>query len=577
MIDVNKITSTLAKLPDQQLQQYAQMHKNDPYTMALAMAESNRRKETRAAGQGAQGMQEQPKVVDQMVAEMAPQQMPEDQGIGQLPAGDMNFAGGGIIAFADGGDVERYQSGGNIFAQMDQQKAAQLAQLNSQLATIEPQLRAAAASGDQQAIQTYAQQAQAIRGQINAVREAAGNRIGLIESTSAPPAAPPARVAPAAPTGQFNRMAGAEQFGLPAAATAKSGAMPEPGYTRPGMLYDPRLNTPPTQPVVAAPAAPIADTGRRAGPPAAPLAAPLATPRAATGPTDIDALQQKYFGSIDQGTGELRNARAGLVAGIRDLTEKNLAATKADIEKRGDVYKGREERLAKQEKGLEGMGDKNMGLALLQAGAAMMSTPGGLGVALGKGVQIGSERYAAGLDKIEAAKAKFAEARDRLDDLRINRDDMNTRDIRAAEKEARESQLKGKELLYNGLVSDLGIKQKNVTAIFGAAADDLKTTRQLDSERANTLTREGGANARSAAQIAATLNTPDRLVFDKLLKDNKNDPVKALEAFKLAKGDKFDVRSSYADYLKAFAGKESLTPPMSMGAYAGQFGATLPR
>jgi hypothetical protein len=108
MIDVNKITSTLAKLPDAQLQQYAQMHKADPYIMALAMSESNRRKEMRSAGQGAQGMQEQPKVVDQMVAEMAPQQLPEDQGIGQLNAGNMNFAGGGIIAFADGGDVERY-------------------------------------------------------------------------------------------------------------------------------------------------------------------------------------------------------------------------------------------------------------------------------------------------------------------------------------------------------------------------------------------------------------------------------------------------------------------------------------
>jgi len=108
MIDVNKITSTLAKLPDQQLQQYAQMHKNDPYIMALAMSESNRRKELRSAGQGAQGMQEQPKVVDSEIARMAPQQLPEDQGIGQLPAGNMNFANGGIIAFADGGDVERY-------------------------------------------------------------------------------------------------------------------------------------------------------------------------------------------------------------------------------------------------------------------------------------------------------------------------------------------------------------------------------------------------------------------------------------------------------------------------------------
>jgi hypothetical protein len=332
------------------------------------------------------------------------------------------------------------------------------------------------------------------------------------------------------------------------------------------------------QPLITSGAAPTADTGRKA--PKAGLEAAAAANAAAKADTDqssIDALQQKYFGQIDQEVGGLRNARAGLVAGIKDLTEQNLAATKADIEKRGDVYKGREARLAEQEKGLAGMGDKYMGLALLQAGAAMMSTPGGLGVALGKGIQVGSERYVAGLDKINAAKEKFAEARDRLDDLRINRDDMNAKDIRAAEKEARESKLKGQELLYNGLVSDLGIQQKNVATIFGAAADALKSDKEIASRKDIAGMQERGASARAAAQIAATLNTPDRALWDQLMKKNDNDAVKALEAFKVAKGDKFDVRSSYADYLKAFAGKEGLTPPMSMGAYAGQFGATLPR
>jgi hypothetical protein len=557
MIDVNKITSTLAKLPDQQLQQYAQMHKNDPYIMALAMSESNRRKEMRAAGQGGQGMQEQPKVVDQMVAEMAPQQLPEEMGIGQLPAGEMNFAGGGIIAFADGGDVERYQYGGhvpryqgnpqdgslvrgNFFEQLDQQKAEQINQLNGQLAIIEPQLRAAATSGDQQSIQMYAQQAQAIRNQINAVREATGNRVGAIDKLTAQ-AAPPA-------DDSFRRQ--------------------QDPRTKPGVAAT-------AQPLItsgAAPkvdAAPKADTTRRAGPPAA----PLATPRAATGPTDIDALQQKYFGQIDQEVGGLRSARAGLVAGIKDLAEQNLAATRADIEKRGDVYKGREERLAKQEKGLEGMGDRNMGLALLQAGAAMMSTPGGLGVALGKGVQVGSERYAAGLDKIEAAKSKFAEARDRLDDLRINRDDMNAKDIRAAEKEARESELKGKEFLYNGLVSDLGIKQKNVTAIFGAAANALSTDKEIAARKDIAGMQERGAAAR-AAQMPKEMQTAMMLGTGNTDKERLESGLRRLQE---VQAGKFNVSSSYADYLKAFAGKDTMTPPLSFANYAAQFGAVLPR
>jgi hypothetical protein len=104
MINVNQITSRLASMPDQALQQYAAMHKNDPYTMALALAESNRRKQMR---QGAQ-MQapEQPNVVDQEIAQMA-QPMPEDTGIGQLPAPNMqSMAEGGIVAFANEGYVD---------------------------------------------------------------------------------------------------------------------------------------------------------------------------------------------------------------------------------------------------------------------------------------------------------------------------------------------------------------------------------------------------------------------------------------------------------------------------------------
>jgi len=120
MINVNQITSELAKMPDQALQQYAAMHKNDPYTVTLALSEANRRKQMRMGAQGAGAMQ-QPKVVDQDIAQMSPppQQMamahglPEEQGIGQLPAPNMQgMAGGGIVAFDDGGSVPGYAGGG---------------------------------------------------------------------------------------------------------------------------------------------------------------------------------------------------------------------------------------------------------------------------------------------------------------------------------------------------------------------------------------------------------------------------------------------------------------------------------
>lgn len=125
MLNVNQLTSQLAKMPDPMLQKYAAMHKDDPYTVSLALAESNRRKAMRVGAKPMPG--EQPKVVDQDIAEMAPlvpqmpqqmvqQQLPENTGIGQLPAQNMQgMADGGIVGYAgDQGSVTR-MTGADLF------------------------------------------------------------------------------------------------------------------------------------------------------------------------------------------------------------------------------------------------------------------------------------------------------------------------------------------------------------------------------------------------------------------------------------------------------------------------------
>lgn len=116
MINVNQITSQLAKMPDPMLQKFAAMHKDDPYTVSLALSESNRRKEMRNAAQARMAGQQMPKVVDQEVAQMvAPQALPEEIGIGALPAQNLQkMAGGGIVAFDEGGEVPRFQNRGEV-------------------------------------------------------------------------------------------------------------------------------------------------------------------------------------------------------------------------------------------------------------------------------------------------------------------------------------------------------------------------------------------------------------------------------------------------------------------------------
>jgi len=111
MINVQNISSKLASLPDQALKQYAEMHKEDPYVFSLALSESNRRKELRSR---TQQPDPQPKVVDKELADMDVRKaLPEDLGIARIPV-DMNMAGGGIVAFGDGGYVPTYKKDGLV-------------------------------------------------------------------------------------------------------------------------------------------------------------------------------------------------------------------------------------------------------------------------------------------------------------------------------------------------------------------------------------------------------------------------------------------------------------------------------
>jgi len=103
-------------MPDPALQKFAQMHKQDPYMVSLALSESNRRKKMRMAAQGQAGAMPQPKVVDAAIQGMRPApapmmaqtRLPEDQGIAQIPAPNMQaMADGGIAGYGDGDDVPR--------------------------------------------------------------------------------------------------------------------------------------------------------------------------------------------------------------------------------------------------------------------------------------------------------------------------------------------------------------------------------------------------------------------------------------------------------------------------------------
>lgn len=108
-IDQRDITSQLRMMDDRALQQYAAMHKNDPYVFPLAFQESQNRQKIRMNSQAQMAGQEQPKVADAALMAMTP----EEQGIGALPAPNMErMADGGIAGYDD---QEGMAAGGSMF------------------------------------------------------------------------------------------------------------------------------------------------------------------------------------------------------------------------------------------------------------------------------------------------------------------------------------------------------------------------------------------------------------------------------------------------------------------------------
>lgn len=123
MFNVQGLTKMLAGKDLAYIQSYANAHKNDPLVVATALHVANMKKEMQTAQQGQAGQQPMPSVVDQDIAaikseapapDMSAAQLPEDVGIAQLPADNMQgMAAGGIVAFEEGGHVPRYAGNTN--------------------------------------------------------------------------------------------------------------------------------------------------------------------------------------------------------------------------------------------------------------------------------------------------------------------------------------------------------------------------------------------------------------------------------------------------------------------------------
>jgi hypothetical protein len=274
-------------------------------------------------------------------------------------------------------------------------------------------------------------------------------------------------------------------------------------------------------------AAPTADTGRKGPAVASTDKAPAAK---LPGTADLATLYQDILGK--------QNYQDPAAAGLLELEARERAAAAAerqaierDAERFKDAYKGRETRLAEREADIGKQKGTNTGLAFLNAGLAIMSTPGGLATAIGKGAQVGTAQFAAGLDKIRSAQERLGEARDRLDDLKLNREETTAKELRAAENNYRRVSIDAQKRTIDGVRQAAGVNEARAKEIYGKTVDMTKTV--YEQEQAN--------------RRAASANRNNQL---ELLQAVQSDP-KLAAAYRAMHGKGEDVMGQYNDFLKA--------------------------
>ena len=486
--------------PDSALQNYAAAHRDNPFIMSLASAESNFRKQAKA-------LQEQgprPTVVDQNLASMAPapapvpqqmppqqmaqqQRLPEQQGIGALPARNMeNMADGGIAGYADGG-VPGYAGGTLVGGQnqmfQDNPSAIQtLMPLAQNLQQLIEQTRAAAASGDPAASMRYAQAQQTARSELETAATAqfgasAPQMVAQLMAGGFPPAAPAA--APAAAVNTISNQPGTMGANAPRRA--------------PVSVRD--VGAPPNPAVAAQPPKATAEV--------IPTAYPnvnLADALKPTTPEEIATIQARNRPNPDLVEAPFSKERAEAQAAAEAVPRNKEFQYEQYLLDRGDPYEKRSKRLEERETRLGKMEGESSGLALLEAGLAIMGGTSQYAAAnIGQGAQVGLKALKESKDKNERARERLDDAKEKIEDYKINFKDMSAKQKLDNAADIDRVVAQGQKDMVSALVTQLGFDQAQGTALTNMQVDAAEKGKTRATEAGIAALRETGLDARSKA------------------------------------------------------------------------------
>jgi hypothetical protein len=441
MLNVKTLTDTMSRMELPQLQQYAALHKNDPYIVTLALSIANQKKQMKAGQDGQAGRMPQPKVADQQIAQMSappPQQMapqqqmlPEDQGIGTLPARNMqNFAGGGIVAFEGGGSTSAL---GRFFSDLTAQTPEQTRQAYVRNAL----MRKKTALTEQGGIFGLKQQTPEQREIYERTKAEIDYLQKLVDNPNYVP--PVSATAPAPAADPYD----------PATATRRS------KFVDP--LIDKRRS----------PAASVGSGDASAAPASAaavPAIAPTTFQRTSIPDIDVAKQLELYKSSmpteiVDPLAKQRQEANAPLI----QAAGRAVSLFEQEVQNRTPAFEERLKNLDKKEARINTMEDRNSIMSMIEAGFDMMSgeSPHAF-VNIGKGAKTGIKSYAEGQAKVEAARDKLEEAKARIEEFRRNEDMMTSKERRSVLRDYDNTVAAAQRDMFSGVEKMYGITREDI-------------------------------------------------------------------------------------------------------------------
>jgi hypothetical protein len=592
---MNKMIADLVGMPPQQLAQYAAQNKDDTMKFLAAKAASDMQKKQMAMSAAQQQQAAAPPVADQVVDQMA-QGLPEESGIGALPAPNMRgYAAGGIVAFADGGFnsdlfrrfLESVGRTGSDFANADPITKKDLlnqfgrATSGPQMSVPAPSVPSApAAPGNPYAPATpgtsYADTKSARGGSMLRPLGAAatsGAGLGVLAGGSLLSRAAAGNLSSRSDEelDTLSEAGGGDDTALAAAIMREDRNTPRKAKPVEKENYRGSKDVPytgagtPSSATAAIRKGAVPQTRQGAG------SGAVDAPRTGASGAGISALaaqqpEETSEAMFDRVLKKMPDARANLPKEIQEAEDIKTAQANKELKSEEDAKAGlasllgkREARIGAREQRIADKSSNDVNMSLIDAGLAMMQSTGKGLAGIAEGAGVGMKRYAEESRLTEAARQKAEEARDAYDDLKFNREDMSRKQILAAEGKIADARVLTKTATIAEIARREDVNLKTAGKIFEAEA-----AKQLQGQ---TQRFQAGENAKNRATQVSVANAPNGQMQLAAALGNGNLEAGMRKMTEIAAG-KFNIQEAYSNYLRTMG-------PGGMGVSPQEFAAQI--